>query len=179
MREKGQNDMLDKRNSILWESYQANKHNYENETIQQFMLGLAICIDIDHFIEQHANFSGERELLAIKGMANSKNPKYIPYAAAYNNDIVMTMGLVRPKLEEILKENSADPTALILYAMTGMFGAEVDVDHILLTLIQYETMGIDVSGCKELWGHFAYTQELESNYDANQMDGKNIKPIAF
>lgn len=94
------------------------------------------------------------------------------------------MKLVRPKLKELLMKNSEDPTALILYALTGMYlelppNEASEIEHILLTLLQFEQMGIDVSGCKELWGQIAYTQVFESNYDSQQMDGKSIRPITF
>ena len=176
--------MLDKNNSILWDEYRKSKHLYENETLQHFTLSLAMRSAIDKFLELHTNFDGKKELYAIKGMVYSNDEENQPYAAAFNNDIETTMGLVRPKIRSVLEENSADTMALILYAMTGMFlnlspEESSEQHHILLTLLQYETMGIDVSDCAHLWGHFAYTLEFESSYDANQVDGKQITPIKF
>lgn len=75
--------MLDKNNSILWDYYRGSLHLYANEALQGFTLGASMCIVIDQFIEEHAGFSGERELFAIHGMANQRYEKYQSYAAAY------------------------------------------------------------------------------------------------
>lgn len=178
--------MLDKNNSILWDEYRNLKNNgvLENENLKLFMLGLSICVTIDKFLEQHPGFDGRNELLAIKGITNNKNEQCQDLAAAYNNNIETAMGLVRPKLKEVLKDNDVDPTALILYTVTGMF-CQISPEeaneqrHILLTLLQYESMGIDVSDCKNLWSFIADTLEFEKEYDENQVDGKNVTPISF
>ena len=181
---RGQKKVLYKNNSGLWEKYYKSKHMYENEALKGFTLSATIAIAVDRFIELHAQFEGLSEIYAIRGIVNPEYEKYNSYAAAYNNDIVAAAGAVRPKLRKLLTENSVDPTALILYAMTGMFldippAEGKEINHILLTLLHYEANGVDVSGCEDLWGQLVYTQDFEANYDSNQIDGKEITPIVF
>jgi len=178
--------MLDKNNSGLWDYYRSlkNKGILENETLKQYMLGLSICVTIDKFIEKHPSFGGKNELFAIRGMLNNQNEEFKPYAASYNNDIESAMRIVRPKLKDVLTKNNADPTALILYVMTGMFLPISDEEaneqnHILLSLLEYESSGVDVSECKELWSFFVDTLGFEATYDSSQIEGKTVRPVSF